>query len=71
MNKKELVKRIAARMIERQLRPKLGKKDLHKTFQARINKKKIPDVKPRKEPKRDEEYKNLSIEEYEKKYPSF
>lgn len=71
MNKQELVKRIAARMIERQLHPRLGKKDLHKTFHARINKKKIPEVKPRKEPKRNEEYKNLSIEEYEKKYPSF
>lgn len=71
MNKQELIKQIAHRMIQRQLHSKLGKKELHESFKARVNKKKLPEVKPKKEPKRNEEYKNLSIEEYEKLYPSF
>lgn len=48
MNKADLIKRIAGQMIQHQLKPHLGKKDLHKSFQARINKKKIPIHKEKK-----------------------
>ena len=71
MNKQELIKRIAASMIEKQKHSRHTKSGLRQVMQARFNKKKIPDVKPRAESKPNKEFKKLSIEEYEKKYPTF
>lgn len=71
MNKSALIKRIARSVIEGQRHSRLGKNDLRKVVLARIHKKKIPDVKPPKEHHKDPEFAKLSIEEYEKKYPSF
>lgn len=71
MNKQDLIKRIARGVIEGQRHSHLSKKGLREVMKARINKKKIPDIKPPKEHKKNEEFKKLSIEEYEKKYPTF
>lgn len=70
MTSKQLKKMMARKMIHYKLphtRPYANNKTLsHEVFRARVNKKKIPDI-PYK-PKKDKEFANMSISEYEKKY---
>jgi len=63
MNRRERIMHILSRMPMKGL----TKGEAHATYKARVNKKRIPDIKskPKKESK---EFRNMSMEEYKNKY---
>lgn len=67
MSAQELKKMMAKKMMSHKF--KTGSKSLsHEWFKAKVNKKKLPNIPAPK--KQDSEYKRMSMEEYEAKYPN-